>query len=248
LTIPFLWSGVQGGAPLYDEAKIAEGEPEQAMSPFYHGLVAAFFILFLVCGIAYGRAAGTTKTHRDEIRMISEGMATMSYYIILAFAAAHFVALFNWSNLGAILAIHGAEGLRATGLPLPALLGGLVLLAASINLVVGSASAKWAMLAPILVPMFMLLGVSPEMTTAVYRVGDSVTNPITPLMVYFPLVLTFCQRWDKNFGMGGLMAAMIPYSLYFLIAGLMLVVGWVYLDLPLGPGAEVSYEIPSAQP
>jgi aminobenzoyl-glutamate transport protein len=248
LTIPFLWSGVQGGAPLYDEAKIAEGEPEQAMSPFYHGLVAAFFILFLVCGIAYGRAAGTTKTHRDEIRMISDGMATMSYYIILAFAAAHFVALFNWSNLGAILAIHGAEGLRATGLPLPALLGGLVLLAASINLLVGSASAKWAMLAPILVPMFMLLGVSPEMTTAVYRVGDSVTNPITPLMVYFPLVLTFCQRWDKNFGMGGLMAAMIPYSLYFLIAGLILVVGWVYLDLPLGPGAEVNYEIPRAQP
>ncbi|MGE3581152.1 MAG: AbgT family transporter, partial [Hyphomonadaceae bacterium] len=142
LTIPALWTNeywaIEGGAPLYDEEKLAEGQPEQAMSPFYHGLVAAFFLLFLVCGIAYGRAAGVNKNHRDEIKMISDGMATMAYYIVLAFAAAHFVALFNWSNLGAITAIHGAQFLRGTGLPLPALLAGLVILGTTINLFVGS--------------------------------------------------------------------------------------------------------------
>jgi len=252
LTIPSVWTNqfwqIEGGAPLYDEAKAAEGLPEQALSPFYHSLVAAFFLLFLVCGIAYGRAAGVNKTHRDEIKMISDGMATMSYYIILAFAAAHFVALFNWSNLGAITAIHGARGLEASGLPAPALLGAILLLGTTINLAIGSASAKWAMLAPVLVPMLMLLGISPEMTTAAYRMGDSITNPVTPLMVYFPLVLTFCQRWDKDFGMGGLMAVMIPYSLWFLVFGMAMTVGWVFLDLPLGPGAQVSYEIPAAAP
>jgi aminobenzoyl-glutamate transport protein len=244
LAWPALWAGVTGGAPLYDESVGPDGRIEQGLQPLFQALVAGFFLLFLVTGIAYGRATGVNKTHRDEIRMISEGMTDMAYYIVLAFVAAHFVALFNWSNLGGIFAIKGAAALASTGLPTPVLLVGIVLLAATINLGIGSASAKWAMLAPVLVPMLMLLNVSPEMTTAAFRMGDSVTNPITPLMVYFPLVLTFCQRWDPRFGMGGLIATMLPFSLMFLLAGLAMTFGWAALQWPLGPGAEVSYTIP----
>jgi len=110
--------------------------------------------------------------------------------------------------------------------------------------VIGSASAKWGMLAPVLVPMLMLLGISPEMTTAAFRMGDSVTNPVTPLLPYFPLVLAFCQRWVPGFGIGTLVAAMLPYSAAFLAAGLVMTAGWVFLDLPLGPGATVGFVLP----
>lgn len=246
LTLPVLWSGAEGGAPLFDEVAAAAGQKERMLQPLLHAMVSIFFLLFLVTGIAYGRAAGVTRDHRDEIRLISEGMATMSYYIVLAFVAAHFIALFNWSNLGPVIAINGAAGLAALQLPAPALMVAIVLLAATINLAIGSASAKWAMLAPVLVPMLMLLGISPEMTTAAFRMGDSVTNPITPLMVYFPLVLTFCQRWSPNFGMGGLMAAMMPFSIAFLLAGLLMTMAWVGFGIPLGPGAPVEYVLPAA--
>ncbi len=117
-------------------------------------------------------------------------------------------------------------------------------MAASINLFIGSAGAKWGMLAPVLVPMLMMLGISPEMTTAAYRMGDSVTNPITPLMVYFPLVLAFCQRWIPQFGMGTLVATMLPYSLAFLASGLVMTLAWVFFDLPVGPGASVGFALP----
>jgi aminobenzoyl-glutamate transport protein len=248
LTIPQLWSASSHGAPLFDEAAAAAGRGEQMLQPLLHSMVAAFFLLFLLTGIAYGRASGATKSHRDEIRMISDGMASMSYYIVLAFVAAHFIALFNWSNLGAITAINGAELLARAGLPAPVLMAAIVVLAATINLAIGSASAKWAMLAPVLVPMLMLLGISPEMTTAAFRMGDSVTNPITPLMVYFPLVLTFCQRWASDFGMGGLMAAMMPYTIGFAVSGLLMTVLWMALGVPPGPGASVEYALPGIAP
>ncbi len=244
LAWPAVWPGAEGGAPLFDEGAAASGGAAKGLQPLLQSLVAAFFLLFLVTGVAYGRAAGVNRNHRDEIRMISEGMASMSYYIVMAFAAAHFIALFNWSNLGIILAINGAAGLGKLALPAPFLVSAIVVLAAGMNLVVGSASAKWGMLAPVLVPMLMLLGISPEMTTAAYRMGDSVTNPITPLMVYFPLVLAFCQRWIPGFGMGSLIAAMLPYSAVFLVAGLVMTAGWVFLDLPLGPGATVEFILP----
>ena len=215
------------------------------MTPFYSSLVAGFFLLFLVCGVAYGAAVGTVKSQGDVVRLTGQSMAEMGPYIVLAFVAAHFVTMFNWSNLGAIIAIHGAEGLRASGLPTPLLLTAMVLLAASINIFIGSASAKWAALAPILVPMLMLLGVSPEMSTAAYRMGDSTTNIVTPLMVYFPLILGFAQRYQKDFRIGSLMAVMVPYSLTFLAAGLIMVLGWTSFDLPLGPGATVDYVLPT---
>ena len=239
LAVVLLWVllTVGPGTPLIDQ----DARPEARLTPFYQSLVAGFFLLFLVSGWVYGKVAGTIKDHRDLVKLMAASMADMGYYLVLAFAAAHFVAMFQWSNLGLILAIDGAEFLRATNLPGPVLLGGLVVLTGIINLFVGSASAKWALLAPILVPMLMLLGISPETATAAYRIGDSATNIITPLMVYFPLILIFCQRWDKNFGLGSLMAAMVPYSIWLLVTGVIIIVAWVALDIPLGPGAVVEF-------
>ena len=213
------------------------------LSPLFRSLVAGFFLLFLITGWLYGNAAGTIRNKQDVVDMMSEAMKDMGYYLVLAFAAAHFVAMFNWSNLGLISAVHGADAIERSNLPLPLLLGLIVLFGALINLFVGSASAKWALLAPVLVPMLMLLGVSPEAATAAYRVGDSATNIITPLMVYFPLILIFCQRWVKDFGLGSLTAMMIPYSIWLLIFGFGLTVGWVYLGWPLGPGATVTFDV-----
>ena len=233
------------GTPLIDEEAAV---PEARLTPFYQSLVAGFFILFLAAGWAYGRKAGTIKDHRDLVKMMSESMGDLAYYLVLAFAAAHFVAMFNWSNLGLITAVHGADGLRTLALPAPILLAVIVLFSAFLNLLVGSASAKWALMAPVLVPMLMLLGISAETTTAAYRVGDSATNIITPLMVYFPLILIFCQRWNKDFGLGSLAAMMLPYSMWLLGAGIALMMIWVGLDLPLGPNASVFTTIPGAVP
>ncbi|MEM8617795.1 MAG: AbgT family transporter, partial [Pseudomonadota bacterium] len=209
------------GTPLWTDGPGTEGlEWYQRASPLFSSLVGGFLVLFLASGWAYGSAAGTIKDHRDLVNMMSEAMKDMGYYLVLSFAAAHFVAMFTWSNLGLISAVHGAAAIESSGLPLPILLGLIVLFSAIINLFVGSASAKWALLAPIMVPMLMLLGVSPDGATAVYRVGDSATNIITPLMVYFPLILVFARRWVPDFGIGSLTATMIPYSVWMLISGI----------------------------
>ena len=240
--------------PLIDEAaclaedgtRVPDCSIHTELGPLYRSLVAAFFLLFLLTGWAYGRAVGKIKDHRDLVDMMTESMKDMGYYLVLAFAAAHFVAMFGWSNLGLITAVHGAAGIESTGLPLPLVLGLMVIFAGLLNLFVGSASAKWALLAPILVPMLMLLGISPEGATAAYRVGDSATNIITPLMVYFPLILVFAQRWQKDFGLGSLTAMMVPYSVWLLISGTVLIVIWFYLGIPLGPDAPVGYSLPDA--
>jgi len=158
--------------------------------------------------------------------------------------------MFAWSGLGLILAVHGADFLETTNMPAWALLTAIILISSLLNLLVGSASAKWALIAPVLVPMLMLLGISPEMATAAYRVGDSATNIITPLMVYFPLILIFCQRWQADFGLGSLTATMLPYSIGLMLAGLAMTIAWVVFDLPLGPGASVFIDVGtlSAQP
>ncbi len=223
------------GTALIDET----ASPEAQFTPFYQSLVAGFFVLFLLAGWAYGKGAGNIKTHRDLVRMMSDSMADMAYFLVLAFMVAHFVAMFGWSNLGLITAVHGAEMLQSFDLPAPILLALVVIFVAVMNLFVGSASAKWALLAPILVPMLMLIGVSAETTTAAYRVGDSATNIITPLMVYFPLILIFCQRWNKDFGIGNLTAMMLPYALWLLGAGLALIMLWVAFEIPLGPSSPV---------
>ncbi len=229
------------GTPLWLDGEGTEGmEWYQRAAPLFQSLVGGFLVLFLAAGWAYGAAAGTINNHRDLVNMMSEAMKDMGYYLVLSFAAAHFVAMFGWSNLGLISAVHGASAIESSGLPLPILLGLIVFFSAIINLFVGSASAKWALLAPVMVPMLMLLGVSPDGATAVYRVGDSATNIITPLMVYFPLILVFARRWVSDFGLGSLTATMLPYSVWMLISGILLVVGWTYLGFDLGPGAPMS--------
>ena len=215
----------------------------QKANPFFRSLVAGLMILFLAAGWAYGRAAGTINNQKELVDMMTESMKDMGYYLVLAFAAAHFVAMFNWSNLGLITAVHGADAIKNSGLPLSIVLGLIVLFAALLNLFVGSASAKWALLAPVLVPMLMLLGVSPEGATAAYRVGDGATNIITPLMVYFPLILIFAKRWQADFGLGSLTAMMIPYSLFMLVSGVALMMLWIFLGLDLGPGAPVDFNL-----
>lgn len=235
------------GTPLWLDGEGTEGlEWYQRAAPLFQSLVGGFLVLFLAAGWAYGAAAGTIKDHRDLVNMMSEAMKDMGYYLVLSFAAAHFVAMFGWSNLGLISAVHGAAAIESSGLPLPILLGLIVLFSAIINLFVGSASAKWALLAPVMVPMLMLLGVSPDGATAVYRVGDSATNIITPLMVYFPLILVFARRWVGDFGLGSLTATMLPYSIWMLISGILLVVAWTFLGLDLGPGAPMAVTLGDA--
>ncbi|MEM9282590.1 MAG: AbgT family transporter [Verrucomicrobiota bacterium] len=232
------------GRPLLNDGPGMVGQAWYVTAnPFFQSLVGGFMVLFLAAGWAYGSAAGTIQSGDDLVSMMTESMKDMGYYLVLAFAAAHFVAMFNWSNLGLITAVHGAGAIEASGLPLPAALGLIVLFSALLNLFVGSASAKWALLAPVLVPMLMLLGISPEGATAAYRVGDSATNIITPLMVYFPLILIFARRWQKGFGIGSLTAMMLPYSVWMLITGVALMILWIALGIPLGPGAPMGIEL-----
>lgn len=188
-------------------------------------------------------STGTIRSDKDAVAMTGESMSDMGMYIVLAFVAAHFIALFSWSNLGIMLAISGAnlmELLGFTGIPLILV---FILIVASINLFVGSASAKWAVLGPVFVPMLMLLGYSPEMAQAAYRIGDSTTNILTPLLPYFPLILVFCRRYQQNYGIGNLVALMLPYSVVFgLLMNLVLVI-WMALGLPLGPGSEIGFTL-----
>ena len=214
------------------------------LQPFYASLIAFFFLLFMLTGIAFGSATGTVKGYADVTRMMTEGIKTIAPYLVFVFFAAHFVAMFNWSRLGPILAINGADALQTMALPSPILLVSVLLLSSFLDLFIGSASAKWSALAPVVVPMFMLLGISPEMTTAAYRMGDSYTNIMTPLMSYFPLILAFARRWDPKYGVGSLLALMLPYALTFMVLGIAMTVAWVALDVPLGPGAGVYYQSP----
>lgn len=232
-------------APGYTPLINQEAEGTAALQPLYASLIAFFFLLFLLTGAAFGRAAGTVRGAGDVMAMMQHGVRTMAPYLVFVFFAAHFVAMFNWSGIGPIIAINGATALQAMALPAPLLLVSVLLLSSFLDLFIGSASAKWSALSPVVVPMFMLLGISPEMTTAAYRMGDSYTNIMTPLMSYFPLILAFSQRWDRTMGVGSLLALMLPYALTFMVVGIGMTVGWVALDLPLGPGAQVYLATPT---
>jgi len=203
-------------------------------SPFMSGIVAFIFLGGAICGLSYGIGAGTIRNDSDAIKGMSKAMETLGGYLVLVFFAAQFVAYFNWTNLGLIVAVKGSEILKAlnfSGLPL---LLSFVVLSALINLFIGSASAKWAIMAPVFVPMFMLLGQKPELTQAAYRIGDSSTNVISPMMSYFALIIAFFQRYDKSAGLGTLVATMLPYSLAFIASWCLLLSLWIWLRLPLG--------------
>ena len=212
-------------------------------SPFMSGIVALIFLIAAVLGIVYGIGAKTLKSNNDVINGMGRSMSTLGTYIVLVFFAAQFVAYFNWTNLGLIFAIKGANVIGSIGMGRIPLMIALVLIASFINLVIGSASAKWAIMAPVFIPMFMLLGYSPEFTQLAYRVGDSVTNVIAPMMSYFAMIVAFIERYDKKAGLGTIIATMLPYTVVFLIAWLLMLIVWIIAGLPIGPGAPLFYEL-----
>ncbi|HUP49316.1 MAG TPA: AbgT family transporter [Thermoanaerobaculia bacterium] len=208
-------------------------------SPFMRGIVAFIFFAGVLTGLAYGLVAGTIRNDSDVMRSMAKSMETLGAYLVLTFFAAQFVAFFNWTNLGLVVAVEGAAILKASGLgPIPLMIA-FVILSATINLTMGSASAKWAIMAPVFIPMFMLLGYSPELTQVTYRIGDSVTNVISPMMSYFALIVAFIQRYDPRAGIGTLVATMLPYSVVFFLVWTALLIVWTLLGLPLGPGAPM---------
>ena len=212
-----------------------------AAAPVMQSIVALIFVFFLLPGVVYGYVSGTVKTHRDVIAAMTKSMAGMGYYIVIAFFIAQFLAGFNGSGLGTLMAVEGADLLRALGLPMWLTIIGLILMTGIVNLFVGSASAKWALLAPIMVPLMMQLGVSPDLTQAAYRVGDSMTTILTPLMPYFPLIVVFCQRYVRSAGIGTLVSTMLPYSVALSILWTLLLLAFWGLGIPLGVGASYGY-------
>lgn len=214
-------------------------------SPMLRGVVAMILVFFFVPGVVYGRAVRTIRTDRDVIDAMASTMNTMGLYIVLVFFAAQFVAFFNQSNLGMIVAVLGADLLTAIGLDNPLVFIPFILMCCFVNLMLGSASAQWAVTAPIFVPMLMTIGFSPEVIQAAYRIGDSTTNIITPMMSYFGLILAFATRYDRKLGIGTLMSTMLPYCLVFIVGWMVFFYLWVFiLGWPVGPGAPTYYPAP----
>lgn len=210
-------------------------------APMMKSIVPLIFLLFLIPGAVYGAIAGTIKSHRDIVNGMTRSMGSVTYYLVLAFFASQFATVFSQSNIGVLLAVKGANFLTSLKTAPQITIVGILLLTALVNLLIGSASAKWALLSPIFVPMLMTLGLSPELTQAAYRIGDSSTNIITPLMPYFPLVVSYAQKYVKGTGIGTMISLMLPYSMAFLISWTVLLLLWWGLDLPLGTAADYSW-------
>ncbi len=211
-------------------------------SPVIKGVIALLFIFSAASGIAYGFASGKFKNDDDVIKGMSGAIKTLAAYIVLVFFAAQFVAYFKWSHLGEILAINGAIFLESINIGTIPLLIMFIILAGSINMAMGSASAKWAIMAPVFIPLFMELGYSPELSQVVYRIGDSVTNLISPMMSFFALIIAFYQKYDEKASIGTIISTMLPYTFVFFILWSLLLIVWVYFGWPLGPGAPMYYQ------
>ncbi len=211
-----------------------DGEITSFSAPLMQSIVPLIFLVFLFPGVIYGFMVKTYRNSKDLIGSMSKSMEGMSYYIVMAFFCALFIDAFGKSNIGALLALKSASGLQAMSLPAEVTIVGMILITATVNLLIGSASAKWALIGPVMVPMLMQLNISPDLTQAAYRVGDSVSNIITPLMPYFPLVVVFCQRYVKRTGIGTLVAMMIPYTIVFLVSWIIFLLIYWKLGIPLG--------------
>lgn len=212
-------------------------------SPLLRGFIAFLFLIASSLGIVYGYTVGTFKKSSDVINGMNQSFKTLVSFLVLVFFAAQFVAWFQWSNLGVLLAISGAEFLQSLNISLIPLVIMFIIFSAFINLFMGSASAKWAIMAPIFIPIFMLLGYSPELSQAVYRVGDSVTNIISPMMSFFALIIVYFQKYQKEAGFGTIVGNMLPYSIAFFIGWIALLIAWIQLGLPLGPEAPQLYNV-----
>lgn len=213
-----------------------------AFRPLLRSVVTLIVIFFVIPGFVYGRVVGTMRNDRDVIDAMAGAMRSMGLYIVLVFFAAQFVAFFDYSGLGQILAVLGADALIAMKLDNPLVFVPFILMCCLVNLMLGSASAQWAVTAPIFVPMLMTIGYSPEVIQAAYRIGDSTTNIITPMMSYFGLILAIATRYKRDLGIGTMIATMLPYTIAFLIGWTALFYLWVFaLELPVGPGAPTHY-------
>ena len=230
-------TAVPAGSPWRD----AGGNILSFQAPLMRSIVSLIFLLFLVPGVVYGIVAGTVKSSKDIIVGMTKSMHSMAYYLVIMFFIAQFVYAFGQSNLGVLLALQGAAFLKAMAMPAAVTIVGIIILTAVVNIFVGSASGKWGLLAPIFIPMLMTLGISPDLTQAAYRVGDSSTNIITPLMPYFPLVVVYCQRYVKGTGIGTLTALMLPYSISFLVLWTIFLLIYFAIGLPLGIQASYTY-------
>jgi len=210
-------------------------------SPLIKGFIAFLFFMAASLGIVYGVITGKFKSDTDVVKGMNDSFKTLASFLVLVFFAAQFVAYFKWSNLGLVIAVQGASFLQQAELGTIPLIILFVLLSGFINLFMGSASAKWAIMGPVFIPMFMLLGYSPELSQAIFRVGDSVTNIISPMMSFFALIIIYFEKYQKNSGLGTLISTMLPYTIVFTIFWTGLLIAWVLLDLPLGPEAPTLY-------
>ncbi len=210
-------------------------------SPFFTGIIIGILLLFLLPALTYGIIVGTVKNDKDMMGHIIKSMSGMGGYIVLVFFAAQFVYFFNYSNLGLIIAIKGASGLTEVGFTGPLLIAAFVLLAAFINMFMGSASAKWAIIAPVFIPMLMLLepAYHPGITQAAFRIGDSLTNLITPMMSYFALIVTFAAKYDKRYGIGTIISTMLPYTIFLAIVWIAVLMIWLWMGIPMGPDGPI---------
>ena len=210
-------------------------------SPFISSIIFIMMLVFLIPGLVYGFINKTIKNDKDAVQLMDSSISTMAGFIVLIFFAAQFVALFTYSNLGTVIAVNGAQLLESMDIGVIPVLITFILVSAIIDIVIAADSAKWAIMAPIFVPMFMQLGIAPEVSQAAYRIGDSTTNVVSPLMPFFPLIVAFAQRYGKNNGIGTVVSLMLPYSIIFLIAWIILFVVWYLFGIPFGPGASISY-------
>lgn len=209
---------------------------------FLEGVVTIIFVGFLILGIVYGAIVGTIRSDKDIIQSMTKSMTSMGSYVVLVFFAAQFIEFFKLSNLGAIVAVLGADGIIAMNLDNASVFLFFILLCTTVNLLMGSASAKWAFMAPIFVPMLMRIGYSPEITQCAYRIGDSCSNVISPTMSYFGMIFLIAVRYDRRFGMGSMISLMFPYTVVFLIVWTAFFYLWVFvLQLPIGPNAPITY-------
>lgn len=210
-------------------------------SAFFNGMITAIMIFFLIPGLVYGIITGSIRSDKDGIKHMISSMSHMATYIVLVFFAAQFVYYFGYSKLGLIIAIEGAGFLGNIGLTGIPLMIAFIVVSAFINMFMGSASAKWAIMAPVFVPMFMLLGYHPALTQMVFRIGDSLTNVITPMMSYFALIVAFAEKYDEDYGIGTIISTMLPYSIVFGLFWTILLIAWMLLGLPVGPDGPIHY-------
>lgn len=232
----FLWAYPQDSS-----LRAPDGQITSFAAPLMGSIVPLIFLVFWIPGMIFGFLSGNFKAMKDVVQSMSKAMGSMSQYIVMAFFCALFIDAFTKSNIGAMTALKGANFLQSLQLPGQVTIVGIVFLSAFVNLLVGSASAKWALISPIFVPMLMQLGISPDLTQAAYRVGDSVSNIITPLLPYFPLVVIFCQRYFKNTGIGTLVSIMVPYSIYLLVIWTLFLLAYWALGIPLGIQSTYEY-------